>query len=240
MRPGTRLRVIGVIALVLILLGVRVGITLYGGEEEAMAKITPQSRVKTSLASVGLMVDVSGAPAEEISAALAALSAIQAKATWFVDATTIESCQEVVKEVAAAGHELGIKGTDQKAIDKLSEAEVRDRLLRARQALSQLSLNPSPFLYPPSGRYSDTVIAVAFSEGIEAVKPAHDASRMKGKEAEAAAKLAGSLEAGDFVLVRVEKKGLKPGAAYLAALQESLAEKGLSIAPLSALVKGVK
>jgi len=240
MRPGTRLRIAGVLAFVLILLGVRAGITLYGSEEEAMAKITPQSRVKTSLSSVGLMVDVSEAPAEEISAALAALSAIDAKATWFVDATTVESSQDVVKEIAAAGHELGIKGTDHKAIDKLSEAEVRDRLLRARQALSRLDLGPAPFLYPPLGRYSDTVMAVAFSEGIGAVKPAHDASRMKGKEAEAAAKLAGSLEAGDFVLIRVEKKGLKPAAAYLEALVQSLAEKGLSMEPLSVLVKGVK
>lgn len=240
MRPGTRLRVAGVLALVLILLGVRAGITLYGSEEEAMAKIAPQTRVKTSLAAVGLMVDVSSAPPEEIAAALEALSSVQAKATWFLDATTVESCQEVVKEISAGGHELGIKGTDQKAIDKLSEAEVRDRLIRARQALSQLDLIPAPFLYPPSGRFSDTVMAVAFSEGISAVKPAQDASRMKGKEAEAAAKLAGTLEAGDFVLIRVEKKGLKPGVAYLAALQENLAAKGLSMAPLSALVRAVK
>jgi hypothetical protein len=40
------------------------------------------------------MVDVSSAPPEEIAAALNALSSVQAKATWFLDATTVESCRK--------------------------------------------------------------------------------------------------------------------------------------------------
>jgi hypothetical protein len=82
-------------------------------------------------------------------------------------------------------------------------------------------------------------MAVAFSEGISAVKPAQDASRMKGKEAESCRQVAGTLEAGDFVLIRVEKKGLKLGG-LPGALQENLAARGLSMAPLSALVRAVK
>ena len=111
---------------------------------------------------------------------------------------------------------------------------------RSRQAFSQIGVQPVPFLYPPSGRYSDELVAVAFQEGIEAVKPAHDASRMRGKEADAASKLAGSLKGGELVLVRVGRKGIDPSDVYLTALQAALSERGLSVVPLSALVKGVK
>lgn len=240
LRHGTRMRVVAVLALVLILLGVRAGLSLHEGEEEAMAKILPLSRVNTSLPSVGLIVDVSQADAERISAALTALQSTQVKATWFIDATTVESCQAAVKEIASGGHELGIKGTDQKPLDKLPALEVKDRLQRSRQALAQLDIEPVPFLYPPSGRYSDVMVSVAFQEGIEAVKQAFDATRMRGKEEDAAAKLAGSLKSGDFLLVRVGRKGMEPAASYVAALQASLNRRGLSFLPLSVLVKGVK
>ena len=240
LKPGTRMRVVATLALVFILLGARAGLTIYGHEEAAMAKITPLSRFNTSLSSIGLMVDASLAGAEELAAALAVLEEAQMKGTWFIDATTVESCQAAVKEIADKGHEFGIKGTDQKALDKLQALEIKDRLSRSRQAFSQMGIQPAPFLYPPSGRYSDELIAVAFQEGIEALKPAHDASRMRGKEADAASKLAGSLKSGDLVLLRVGRKGIEPAATYLAALQTALAERGITAVPITALVKGVR
>lgn len=240
LKPGTRTRVVAVLALVLILLGVRGGIGIYGDEEAAMARITPLSRFNTSLASAGLMIDVSLAGAEEIAATLAVLESAGLKGTWFIDATTVESCQEAVKEIAAKGHELGIKGTDQKALDKLQALEIKDRLLRSRQALAQAGIAPVPFLYPPSGRYSDELVAVAFQEGIETVKPARDASRMRGKEAAAASKFAGSVKGGELVLLRVGRKGIEPAATYLEPLKAALVERGLSLVPIAVLVKGIK
>ncbi|MEX0974118.1 MAG: polysaccharide deacetylase family protein [Bacillota bacterium] len=240
MKPGTRQKIVLVLALVLVLLGTRVGLSLYGGEKETAAKISPLSRVNTTLPNVGLMVDVSQAGSEEISEALAALETLQVKATWFLDTTTVESATAAAKEIAAKGHELGVKGTDQKALDKLSAAEVRDRLLRSRQALIQAGIEPVPFLYPPLGRYSDTIVTVAFQEGYQAVKHGFDAGSMRGKEETAASKLAGSVKPGDFILVRVARKGLEPAQSYLTALHKSLTDRGLSAVPLSVLVKGVK
>lgn len=51
--PGTRTRVVAILALVLILLGVRARITIYGGEEEATARIAPLSRFATPFSNVG-------------------------------------------------------------------------------------------------------------------------------------------------------------------------------------------
>jgi peptidoglycan/xylan/chitin deacetylase (PgdA/CDA1 family) len=189
---------------------------------------------------IGVMVDVSGADAEQISAGLATLDSLGIKATWFLDATTVESCPQVVKDIAAKGNEFGLKGTDQKAIDKLSPVEVKDPLLRSRQAFVEAGVQIVPFLYPPSGRYSETIVTVAFQGGLESVRPAFDASAMRGKEDAAASKLSGSVKPGDFLILRVGRKGLQPAQAYLVALQESLFERQITAVPLSTLVKGVK
>ncbi len=239
-KPGTRRRIAIFLALVLVLLGARVGASLYGGKKETAAKISPVSRVNTAQPNVGIMVDVSQAGPEQMGAALATLESLQLKATWFVDTTTVEAQAALVKQIASKGHELGVKGTDQKPLDKLSQVDVKDRVLRSRQALAKAGIEPVPFLYPPLGRYSDTVVTVAFQEGYQAVKPGFDASTMRGKEDAAGAKLAGQVKPGDLILLRVGRKGLEPAQAYVSALQKSLKEHGIAAVPISTLVKGVK
>jgi hypothetical protein len=239
-RPWTRRRIIVVLALVLVLLGARVGISLQGPKQEVVAKISPVSRVNTSQPSVGIMVDVAQARPEQVRAALTTLEALKVKGTWFLDATTVEAEPSVTKEIASKGHEIGLKGTDQKPLDRLSQVDVKDRLLRARQALAKVGVEPVPFVYPPLGRYSDTVVTAAFQEGCQAVKPAIDASTLRGKEDAAAEKMVGLLKPGDLVILRVGRTGLDPEQRYLESLVRSLEQHGLSPVPLSALVKGIK
>lgn len=240
LKPGTRWKIAAALTLVLILLGARVGLSLRSRNEEAAARIVPLSHVNTGLPVVGLMVDVSQARPEQIQTALLVLGSLQMKGTWFVDATTVESQPALMKDIASKGHELGLSGTDDKPIDRLSQAEVKDRVLRSRQALAKAGIEPVPFLFPPLGRFSDTVITVAFQEGCQAVKPVYDASVMRGKEDAAAAKIANAVKPGDILVAKVGKSGILPEQRYLAALVGSLKERGLALAPLSNLVKGVK
>jgi len=192
------------------------------------------------LPEVGLMVDVSGAQAEQIRAAMDVLDAVGLTGTWFVDATTQESHQDLVGALLAKGHEIGVKGTDDKPIDRLSQLEVKDRLERARQALAKAGVEPVPFVYPPLGRFSDTVLAVAIQQGYQAVKPAYDATTMRGKENAAAEKLAASLKQGDLLLIKVGRGGLSPAQSYLSCLVDSLKSRGLKLVRLSDLVKAVR
>lgn len=240
LKPATRMRIAAALSVILLLLGVRAGLFLQEERVEVAAKISPVSRVATLLPEVGLVVDVTTGGPEQVKACLSALDSIAVKATWFVTATFAEAQADVVKEIASRGHELGVKGTDEKRIDNLPEAEIRDRLQRSRLALSKNGIEAAPFLLPPGRRYSDVLVSLAFKDGYQAVKPGVDLTRMKGKEVPAAQKIVESLSAGDILLLRVDKNGLVPAEKYLAAFATSLKGKNLSIVPLSQLFKGVK
>ena len=227
------------LGVIMFLLGARLGL-LPTASEEASARPVAINRIATSLPQVGLMVDVAGAQADEIRAAIATLDAVGLSGTWFVDATTQEADKDLVAALLAKGHEIGIKGTDDKPIDRLSQVEVKDRMERARQASVKAGVEPAPFVYPPLGRFSDTVLAVAIQQGYQSVRPAYDASTMRGKESTAAEKLAGSLKRGDLLLVRVGRGGLSPSQAYLTSLVHSLKSRGLALVRLSDMVKAVR
>lgn len=241
LKPGTRLRIILVLSIVLILLGARVGLLFQGQDyEETSARIAPLSRVNTAKPIAGLIVDVSQAGPDQVRAALAALDALQIKGTWFVNATTVESQPALIKEIISKGHELGVKGTDDKPVDRLSQVEVKDRLTRSKQAFTNAGVVMAPFLYPPLGRFSDTVVTTAFQEGLQAVKPGFDATLMRGKEDAAAAKMGDAMKPGDILLVKVGRTGLLPEQRYLTALVSNLAQHGLGVATLSEVVKAIK
>lgn len=240
LRPATRVRIVAVLSVILVVLGVRAGISVQPGPVEVSAKILPITHVGTSLPEVGLVVDVTSGGPEQVNACLAALDSLGAKATWFVTATFAEAEEAVVKEIEAKGHELGVKGTGEKRIDNLPEVEIRDRLQRARQALLKAGIEAAPFLYPPGQRYSDKLVSLAFENGYQAVKPGIDLTRMKGKEDGASQKIAGDLAAGDILLMRVEKKGVVPAEKYLAALSGVIKEKNLTVVTLSGLFRGVQ
>lgn len=240
LKPATRLRVVVVLSVVLILLGIRGGLALQGEPIETAAKIVPIDRVNTSLPEVALVVDVTTGGPEQVNACLTALESIGAKATWFVTATFAESQEQAVKEIAVKGHEFGVKGTDEKPIDKLSQVEMKDRLQRSRQALLKAGIQAAPFLCPPGRRFSDALVTLAFQEGYQAIKPGIDLGRMKGKELEAGKKTADSLKVGDILVLRVDKKGIAPAEKYLAALSVSMKNQGMAVVTLSQLFKGVK
>ncbi|HHW26291.1 MAG TPA: polysaccharide deacetylase family protein [Firmicutes bacterium] len=239
LRPGSRRRMAIFAALILVVLGVRVGVSL-PGEQETHAKINPLEKVSTQKPLFGVVVDVITAGVEQVTQCAAFLEGLGIKATWFINATFVEAQPDIVKDMAAAGHEFGVKGTDEKPMHKLSSVEAKDRITRSRQALSKSSLDPAPFMLPPGQKYSDVLVQAAFQEGFHAVKPGILATKMKGKEEEAAKDLAGQVERGDIVLIRLENKGMVPKEAYFVRFLTYLSERGLSPATLSDLVRSIE
>lgn len=239
-RSGFRRRLAIFSVFVLVILGVRVGMFVPLGEQPAHAKIAPIEKVRTEEPLFGVVVDVTTAGINEVTACVAFFDDLGIKATWFMNATFIESEPDLVREMALTGHEFGVKGTDEKPMHKLSALDAKDRIIRSRQSLSKSSLDPAPFFLPPGQKSSDVLVQAAFQEGFHAVKPGIDATKMKGKEDEAGKKLAEKVGPGDIVLVRLLKKGLLPKEAYFVSLVTCLGEKGLSQATLSALVRSIK
>ncbi|HHX29457.1 MAG: polysaccharide deacetylase family protein [Bacillota bacterium] len=240
LRPATRIRMAAVLSLILVVLGVRAGLSVQSESLETAAKVRPITRVETSLMEVGLIVDVTSGGPDQISACLAALDGMGAKATWFLTATLVEAEEDTVRAIMSGGHEIGIKGTDDKRIDNLPQAEMLDRIQRARQALMKIAAPTAPFFYPPGERYSDALVLLAFQEGYQSLKPGLDLAGMKGKEADAARKMVQRVSPGDILKIRVDKKGVVPAEKYLAALASALGSANLSVVTVSQLFKGVR
>ena len=229
-----------VLTFALLVAGIRLGVGLIDKPRQAAAKVSPMVTITTQEPFAGLVIDVTAAEPLQVESFLDVLENLSLKATWFMTATFVEANGDLACQVAEKGHEFGVKGTDEKAMHKLGDIEITDRLTRSRQALSKLSIEPVPFLLPPGGKISDALLQVAFVEGFHGIKPGVDAGSMRGKAEDAGKKLAARIKPGDMVLVRVDKKGPKPGAEYLQALVSSLQDQGISLVTLSDLLKSVR
>ncbi len=233
-----RRRVVLTLSLVLVILGARTGLRLSENWSAPVVRIAPLSEFKTNGPYVGLAVDVSMAEPAGIEECLQLLNNLGMKATWFASTTFIEAHGQTIKDVAEQSHEFGLKGSDEKAMDRLPPSEIGDRLVRSRQALAKQGLEPVPFFLPPAGKLSDTLVSAAFQHGFHAIEPGVDARSMRGKEEKAAERLAKSLKPGSVILIKIGSKGVEPQARYLTKLAEKIQESHLTVVTLSALIKG--
>lgn len=237
LKPRHRQRLLLFVAFALVVLGARMGVTFY--DESATAKITPLTRIKTTESFIGVIVDVSQAAAESVTECLSALESSGIKATWFCSATFSEAHEDVIKEIIDSGHELGLSGTDDKAMDRLDHAEIELRLIRAREALLKIA-EPMPFFYAPAGRFNEKLVNTAFEQGFYSVKGSIDGKTLRGKLDSAVRKIGRSTKPGDILIIRVGKKGMVPQPEYIENLATYLETQGISMVSLSTLVRGIR
>ncbi len=228
-KPLVRRRVLLFLSFALIVLGARAGVSVQ--DKGAAAKITPLTRVNTAEQHIGVMVEVFKANPEAVEECISVFESAGIKATWFFSATFAESHSGLVGQLVDKGHELGLSGTDDKAMDRLSPAEIRDRLIRSREALLKLGTEPMPFFHAPLGRFSDELVNESFEQGFYLVKGSID---------NAVQKVAASIRAGDILIVRIGSKGLIPKAEYIESLAAHLKAQGTSMVSLSNLVRGIR
>jgi hypothetical protein len=239
-RRAHRRRMIVALSLVLLLLGVRWGLGLAGIKEERVAKVAPLSQFSTSRPEVGLIVDLVSPDPSQVTGLLEVLVGLDIRATWFPNATWVESNSDMIKELKNRGQEIGIKGTDDKGINRLNEDEVNERIVRNLNALDNLDIEISPFFYPPQGKYSDIVTDTVFQLGYQPIKPEKDITGMRGKEESSAQKVVGNLKAGDVLMIRVDSKGVRPNVKYIVSLAQALSNSNLKIVGLEELTRGVR
>lgn len=224
-------------AFALVLLGARLGVAVR--DPVATAKISPLVRVTTQEPQAGVIVELFQAEPEAVEQLLAVLVENGWGATWFCSATFAESQAQLLSRLVEAGYELGLSGTDDRPMDRLSYEEAEVNLSRAREALMKIS-EPMPFFYPPSGRFSTDLINAAFEQGFYSVKGSVDGKMLKGNPEKAAQKVGDSLKPGDILIIRVTKKGIVPKPEYINALARYVQSRGFSMVSLSSLIRGMR
>lgn len=85
---------------------------------------------------------------------LEALADGGATATFFLLSNRAAALPSLVREIAAAGHEIALHGVDHRPLNAFSPAEVRERTAAGRAALEDIVGVPLRWMRPPYGRQS--------------------------------------------------------------------------------------
>lgn len=98
------------------------------------------------------------------------LDAHQVKTTFFLVGNWAEKYPELVKEMAARGHEVENHSQTHAHMNQLSEAGIVEELHRMSDTVETLTGTRPALFRPPYGEYNDRVVTVARREGYEVVQ----------------------------------------------------------------------
>jgi peptidoglycan/xylan/chitin deacetylase (PgdA/CDA1 family) len=133
---------------------------------------------------------------------LAVLSELGVRATFFLVGRQCARHPELVKQIAAEGHEVGAHGYTHRRFPSLGARELEEELWKTRNLLPA-SPGKKPLLRPPHGAISVRSLLTCARAGFTTVLWSHDSgdSRTERSEDVARAFEPGSPHAGDIVLM---------------------------------------
>lgn len=135
-------------------------------------------------------------------AVLAALTAADVRATFFLIGRNAERYPELVDAIRAGGHAIGNHTHDHVWLDALGRPEIDTQLTAAQRALVTLGATPGDRFRPPRGWTSEAVVASATANGLRSYYwTLCLESRLKQGPAAGAASLLDDLEPGSIVLM---------------------------------------
>jgi peptidoglycan/xylan/chitin deacetylase (PgdA/CDA1 family) len=105
---------------------------------------------------------------------LEALAETGIEATFFVEGLNAELYPDTLREIADAGHEVGLHGWRHEPWSSLAPANERELLERGVEALDALGLRPVSFR-PPGGDLTPATLGLLRELGFEYCSPAGDA-----------------------------------------------------------------
>jgi peptidoglycan/xylan/chitin deacetylase (PgdA/CDA1 family) len=103
--------------------------------------------------------------------ALDTLAALDLRATFFVEGLNAELYPQALRDIAAAGHEVGLHGWRHEQWDTLSPAQEDDLLRRGVAALAGLGLEVEGFR-PPGGALGPRTLDALAAHGVRWCSPA--------------------------------------------------------------------
>lgn len=199
----------------------------------ASSRQLPVYEVDTPEPQVAISFDASWG-AEYTETILDILDRYGVKTTFFLVNLWLEDYPEQAREIVARGHEIGLHSASHPDMATLSADQIRQELTDNYELIRETT-GFSPTLFrPPYGSYNDTVIATAAEEGLTAVQWSVDSLDWQDLTAqEIFRRVTGDIHGGDIVLFH--NNGLHTAEA-LPMILDDLAEKGLSVVPVSRLL----
>ncbi|MDD6050243.1 MAG: polysaccharide deacetylase family protein [Clostridiales bacterium] len=129
------------------------------------------------------------------------LDQYNAKATFFLVGIWVDKYPELVKEIAARGHEIGNHSASHAHFTQISESKIRQEMRDCSDKIEALT-GVRPMLFrPPYGDYNSKVVTVVRDEGYECVQWSVDSQDWKNRGVDDLVKRATKdIKPGDIIL----------------------------------------
>jgi len=129
------------------------------------------------------------------------LDEYNAKATFFLVGIWVDKYPELVKEIAARGHEIGNHSDSHAHFTQIPESKIRQELRSCSDKIEALTGTRPTLFRPPYGDYNSKVITVVRDEGYEAVQWSIDSLDWKNRGVSDLVKRAtNNVQPGDIIL----------------------------------------
>lgn len=129
------------------------------------------------------------------------LDQYNAKATFFLVGIWVDKYPELVKEIAARGHEIGNHSASHAHFTQISESKIRQEMRDCSDKIEALTGVRPTLFRPPYGDYNSKVVTVVRDEGYECVQWSVDSQDWKNRGVDDLVKRATKdIKPGDIIL----------------------------------------
>ena len=173
---------------------------------------------------------------EDTSRILEILAKNNVKVTFFLTGGWMEKYPDDVKNIAAAGHDIGNHSENHKQMSKLSAEECKQELAKPHEKIKELTGIEMNLFRPPYGDYNNTLVSAVQESGYYCVQWDVDSLDWKDYGVDAIVKRVTEhkhLGNGSIILMH---NGAKYTADALESVILGLKAKGYELVPLSQLI----
>lgn len=199
-------------------------------------RVMPVYRAVTREKKVALTFDISWGQ-DMPPRVLDALKAEGVRATFFLSGPWARSYPDLVKRIAAEGHEIASHGYEHVNLSGYSREFITDNIRRTHEILAELTGQQPRFFRPPNGDFNDLVVQTAAELGYVTVIWSLDSLDWKRLSSqEIAQRVVSRCKQGDIILMHASDSAPgTPGA--LPAVIQGIRAKGLEIVRLCELMQ---
>ena len=133
------------------------------------SRLVPVYRVAREDKTLALTIDAAWS-ADKTRFILDTLDKYQIKATFFLCGVWVKAYPDMVKEIAARGHEIGNHSMTHPHMNRISAEEIRNEIGSLDDEIEKLTGSRTKLFRAPFGEYNDTVVSTVRDMGYEVVQ----------------------------------------------------------------------
>ena len=134
-----------------------------------MSRLVPVYRVSRDDKTIALTIDAAW-NADKTEQILDTLDRYGIKATFFLCGVWVKAYPDMVKEIAARGHEIGNHSQTHPHMNRMSAEEIKKEISALDDEIERLTGSRTKLFRAPFGEYNDTVVSTVRDSGHEIVQ----------------------------------------------------------------------